>query len=62
MKFSKAKWLACAEAQRDAGIITQRELDDACRIWVNAADGRSREELEAAGDEMNADWFEEVSA
>ena len=43
--FSKDKWLETANADKAAGILTQREIDDACEIWVNDLDGKSKEEI-----------------
>ena len=60
-KFSKAKWLAAAEAQMARGTLTQREIDDAQKIWVDNCDGKTKAELSAeSGSEchLNDDWFE----
>ena len=58
-KFSKEKWLESAYAQMEKGILTQREIDDACDLWVNAFDGKTRAELEALGKlrGLNRAWF-----
>lgn len=56
--FSKEKWLKKAKLDKDNGILTQREIDDALAIWVNALDGKSKEEL--GDDFLNDDLFVEV--
>ena len=58
-KFSKEKWLESASAQMEKGILTQREIDDACVVWVNAFDGKTRAEIEALGKlrGLNRAWF-----
>ncbi len=58
-KFSKAKWRESANAQKERGLLSQREIDDAERIWVNAADGKTKTELSAQGGEchLNDEWF-----
>lgn len=56
--FSKEKWLERAKIDKDNGILTQREIDDAIEIWVNAFDGKSKEEIFT--DFLNEDWFVEV--
>ena len=43
--FSKEKWLETANAQKEQKILSQREIDDACEIWVDEMDGKSVEEL-----------------
>lgn len=56
--FSKEKWLEKAELDKDNGILTQREIDDALAIWVNDFDGKSKEEI--GNDFLNDDLFVEV--
>ena len=56
--FSKQKWLERAKIDKDKGILTQREIDDALAIWVNAFDGKSKEEI--VGDFLNDDYFVEA--
>lgn len=56
--FSKQKWLEKANIDKAKGILTQREVDDALEIWVNALDGKSKEEI--ADDLLNDDLFVEV--
>nr|DAO90656.1 MAG TPA: hypothetical protein [Caudoviricetes sp.] len=61
--FSKAEWLKSANADLAAGILTQREIDDACEIWVNALDGKTADEIaENGGTALRDDWFIEVAA
>lgn len=56
--FSKDKWLESANKQKEQGILSQREIDDAQEIWVNALDGKTYEEIAVAGcDAMRDDWF-----
>lgn len=44
-----------------AGILTQREIDDACEIWVNDLDGKSKEEIaDNNGASLRDEWFVEV--
>ena len=47
--FSKDKWLESANKQKEQGILSQREIDDALDIWVNEMDGKTKEELDAMG-------------
>ena len=47
--FSKDKWLDSANKQKEQGILSQREIDDALDIWVNEMDGKTKEELDAIG-------------
>ena len=57
-KFSKEKWLESANEQMAQGYITQREIDDACEIWVNDLDGKTLTEIEASGEQpINENWF-----
>lgn len=61
--FSKAEWLKSANADLAAGVLTQREIDDACEIWVNALDGKTADEIAASGGmSLRDDWFIEVAA
>ena len=56
--FSKDKWLESANKQKEQGILSQREIDDAQENWVNALDGKTYEELAVAGcGAMRDDWF-----
>lgn len=57
MKFSKKKWLESANAQIEQGVLSQREVDDALDIWVNDLDGKTEEELKAAGVEVRPEWL-----
>jgi len=57
-KFSKAKWLESANAQVAQGVLSEREVNDACENWVNALDGKTEEELIAMGNNnLNENWF-----
>ena len=56
--FSKEKWLEKANAQIAQGFISERERDDALKIWVNDLDGKSKEEI--SEDLLNDDFFVEV--
>lgn len=57
--FSKDKWLETANAQKEQGILSQREIDDALEIWVNDLDGKTVEELTALGHQnIREDWLE----
>lgn len=59
--FSKEKWLETANADKDNDILTQREIDDACEIWVNDLDGKSKEEIaDNNGASLRDEWFVEV--
>lgn len=59
--FSVEKWLETANADKAAGILTQREIDDACMIWVDALDGKTADEIAASGGmTLRDDWFIEV--
>ena len=59
--FSVEKWLETANADKAAGILTQREIDDARKIWVNALDGKTQDEIAANGQtSLRDDWFIEV--
>lgn len=57
-KFSKGKWLESANEQKAQGFLSQREIDDACEIWANALDGKTRSEIEASGYfRLDETWF-----
>lgn len=57
-RFSKEKWLEAANAQMARGHLSQREINDACEIWVNDLDGKTQSEIEASGNKsLNEDWF-----
>ena len=43
--FSKEKWLEKANEQIEQGYLSERERDDALKIWVNDLDGKSKEEI-----------------
>lgn len=56
--FSKERWLETANAQKEQKILSQREIDDACEIWVDEMDGKSVEELTALGHQnIREDWL-----
>ena len=57
-RFSKQKWLEEANAQIAQGFLSERERDDALEIWVNAFDGKSKDEI--VDDFLNDDLFVEV--
>lgn len=57
-RFSKQKWLEKANAQIAQGFLSERERDDALEIWVNAFDGKSKDEI--VDDFLNDDLFVEV--
>ena len=57
-RFSKEKWLEAANAQMARGHLSQREIDDACEIWVNDLDVKTQSEIEASGNQpLNEAWF-----
>ena len=56
--FSKEKWIKLANADKDKGVLTQREIDDALAIWVNDFNGKSKDEI--GEDFLNDDLFVEV--
>lgn len=60
--FSRAKWLETANADKAAGVLTEREINDALGIWVNALDGKTRAEIAAehGNTSLRDDWFTEV--
>lgn len=48
-RFSKERWLVSALADRDNGILTDKEIADARSIWVDALDGKTVDEIKAQG-------------
>lgn len=58
--FSKEKWLEKANMQIAQGFLSERERDDALKIWVNDLDGKTYEEIAANGNEMPDEWFVEA--
>ena len=57
-RFSKEKWLESANAQKEGGYLSQREIDDACELWVNALDGKTQSEIEASNKQsLKEEWF-----
>lgn len=60
--FRKDQWLISATEEMNQGILTEEEIRDAEKIWVDRFDGKAREELFAAGNDFLRDeWLEEVS-
>ena len=55
--FSKEKWLEKANAQIAQGFLSERERDDALKIWVNDLDGKTYEEIADNGNEFSNDYF-----
>lgn len=54
-------YVETANADKAAGILTQREIDDACEIWVNDIDGKSKEEIaDNNGASLRDEWFVEA--
>ena len=59
--FSKQKWLEKANAQIAQGFFSERERDDALKIWVNDLDGKPKEEIAANnGVSLRDEWFVEA--
>ena len=59
-RFNKERWLVSALADRDNGILTDSEIADAQRIWVDALDGKTKEQIEAEGNVgiiEREEWF-----
>lgn len=59
-RFSKERWLVSALADRDNGILTDKEIADARSIWVDALDGKTVDEIKAQGNMGIAEreeWF-----
>ena len=58
--FSKERWLVSALGDKDRGLLTQKEIDDACEVWVNDLDGKTVAQIEAVGDMgvlEREEWF-----
>lgn len=58
--FSKERWLVSALGDKDRGLLTQKEIDDACEVWVNDLDGKTVAQIEAADDMgslQREEWF-----
>ena len=59
--FSKEKWLETANADKNNGILTQREIDDALEIWVNDLNGKTKDEIaDNNGASLRDEWFVEA--
>ena len=60
-RFSRDKWLISANVQKEQGILTQAEIDDALQTWVNCLDGTTVGEIGASWDNNNItdreEWF-----
>ena len=59
-RFSKERWLVSALADRDNGILTDKEIADARSIWVDALDGKTVDEIKAQGNMgivEREEWF-----
>lgn len=58
-RFSKTRWLQSANKQVEDGFLSEREVNDALKIWVNDLDGKTQAEIEASGNKnLNPEWFE----
>lgn len=59
--FSKERWLVSALGDKDKELLTQKEIDDACEIWVDSLDGKTVSQIEADGGNMGIldreEWF-----
>ena len=59
--FSREKWLETANMDKNNGILTQREIDDALEIWVNDINGKSKDEIaDDNAASFRDDWFVEA--
>ena len=59
--FSKEKWLEKANSQIEQGYLSERERDDALKIWVNDLDDKSKEEIaDNNGVSLRDEWFVEA--
>lgn len=58
--FRKARWLVTALADKENGILTQQDIDNACATWVNDLDGKRAEEIEPLLMQIvnREEWFE----
>lgn len=43
-KFRKAKWLVQANEEMANGILSQKDINNACATWVDDLDGKETEE------------------
>ena len=55
--FSKRAWLECANAKKEKGILTEREINTALTTWVEELDGKTKEELDAMGENTYNDAY-----
>lgn len=56
-KFSKEKWLAAANSQRDEGYLSEKEIADACELWADGFDGKTKAEIGEDAQFLNDAWF-----
>lgn len=50
-----------ANADKNNGILTQREIDDALEIWVNDINGESKDEIaDDSAASFRDEWFVEA--
>ena len=43
-KFSKAKWLIQANEEKARGVLSQKDIDNACATWVDDLNGKNTDE------------------
>ena len=59
--FSKQRWLVSALGDKDRGVLTQNDIDNACATWVDNLDGKTVAQIEAEGKDMGfidrEEWF-----
>ena len=59
--FRKSLWLKSALEDKAKGIINDKEIEDACEIWVDALDGKTYAEIveeNGVNTVTREDWFE----
>lgn len=56
-RFKKELWLASANEQIEAHILSEREVNDAYEGWVSDLDEKTEEELTAMGVEVRSEWL-----
>lgn len=58
--FRKERWLVTALADKENGILTQQDIDNAYATWVNDLDGKRAEEIEPLLMQIvnREEWFE----
>jgi hypothetical protein len=57
LKFSKEKWLASANEQVEAKVLSEREVEDAYNGWVSDLDGKTEQELTAMNANIRSEWL-----